>query len=80
MSRKVKGSNNWKQAVARVSKLHEKIANTRRDFHFKLAHRLCDQAGMIFAEDLGCKALAKSMLAKHCLDAGWGQFLNILEW
>lgn len=80
VSRKVKGSNHWKQAVAKVSKLYEKIANTRRDFHFKLAHRLCDQAGMIFAEDLDCKALAKSMLAKHCLDAGWGQFLNILEW
>lgn len=28
------------------------IADTRKDFHFKLAHHLCDQAGMIFVEDI----------------------------
>ncbi len=35
---------------------------------------------MIFAEELNLKALAKGMLAGHCLDAGWGSFLNILGW
>ena len=35
---------------------------------------------MIFAEDLNLKALAAGMLAKHCLNAGWGQFLQILEY
>ena len=34
---------------------------------------------MIFVEDLNCKALAAGMLAKHCLDAAWGQFFNILK-
>ncbi len=33
---------------------------------------------MIFAEDLNLVALGKGMLAKHCLDAGWGWFLEIL--
>lgn len=35
---------------------------------------------MVFAEDLSLRALASGMLAKHCLDAGWGQFLQILEY
>ncbi len=35
---------------------------------------------MIFAEDLNIKGLARGMLGKHCLDAAWGQFLNILKW
>ena len=35
---------------------------------------------MIFAEDLNLKATSRSMLAKHCLDAGWGGFLDILSW
>lgn len=35
---------------------------------------------MIFAEDLNLKALAAGMLCKHTLDAGWGQFLQILEY
>ena len=34
---------------------------------------------MVFAEDLNLKAMSKGMLRKHTLDAGFGQFLNILE-
>lgn len=34
---------------------------------------------MIFAEELNLKRLAKGMLGKHCLDAGWGQFLDTLK-
>ena len=79
VSRKVKGSNNRKKALFEVSKLHEKIANVRKNYHWELAHNLCDWAGMIFVEDLNLKGLAKGFLGKHCLDAGWGQFFNILE-
>ncbi len=79
VSRKRKGSNNRNKAQVKVSRLHERIRNTRKNYHWELAHNLCDWAGMIFAEELNIKALAKGMLSKHCLDAGWGQFLQILE-
>jgi len=79
VSRKVKGSNNRKKAQFKVSKLHERIANVRKDYHWLLAHNLCNWAGMIFAEDLNLKGLARGFLGKHCLDAGWGQFFQILE-
>jgi len=79
-SHKVKGSNNWRKAQQRVARLHEHIRDTRKDFHFKLAYQLCDQAGMIFAEDLNFKAWAKGMFSKHTLDAGFGEFLSILAW
>jgi len=79
VSRKKLGSNNRAKAQVKVSRLHERIANIRKNYHWKLAHNLCDWAGMIFAENLNLKALAKGMLGKHCLDAGWGQFLQILE-
>jgi len=74
------GSNNWRKAQQKVARLHEHISNTRKDFHFKTAHHLCNQAGMIFAEDLNLKAMSRGMLCKHTLDAGFGKFLNILEW
>ncbi|MEQ8956584.1 MAG: transposase, partial [Coleofasciculus sp. C2-GNP5-27] len=73
------GSNNRAKAQAKVSRLHERIANTRKNYHWELAHNLCDWADMIFAEQLNLKALGKGFLAKHCLDAGWGQFLDILR-
>ena len=79
VSRKVKGSNNRRLAQAKVSKLHETIANVRKNYHWLLAHNLCDWAGTIFVEDLNLKGLAKGFLGKHCLDAGWGQFFNVLE-
>lgn len=79
VSRKVLGSNNRKKAQVKVSQLHERIANTRKNYYWLLAHNLCDWAGMIFVEDLNLKGLARGTLRKHCLDAGWGQFFQILE-
>ena len=77
---KVKSSNNYRKAQKQIARLHEHIHNTRREFHFLTAHQLCDGVGMIFAEDLNLVALGRGMLAKHCLDAGWGGFLKILGW
>jgi len=77
---KVKGSNNYRSSQHKIRQLHEHIHNTRREFHFLVAHQLCDGVGMIFAKDLNLKATSRGMLAKHCLDAGWGGFLDILGW
>lgn len=80
VSRKKIGSKNWHKAQRKVARYHQHISDSRKDFHFKTAHHLCKQAGMIFAEDLNVKAMAKGMLCKHTLDAGFGQFLDILEY
>ena len=34
---------------------------------------------MVFVEDLNLVGLSRGILGKHCLDAGFGQFFNILE-
>jgi putative transposase len=78
--RKQKGSQNWEKAQLKVSKLHHRIANRRKNFHLKTAHKLCDQAQTIFAEDLNAKGLARGMLRKDCLDVSFGQFLSLLGW
>jgi putative transposase len=77
---KAKGSNNYRKAQDKIRRLHEHIHNTRREFHFLVAHELCSNVGMIFAEGLNLKATSRGMLARHCLDAGWGGFLDILGW
>jgi putative transposase len=86
VSRKRLGSNNWKKAQRKVAKLHEYVANCRKDWHRKLSHKLCNDAGMVFvvseagrSPDLNLVGLSRGMLGKHCLDAGFGQFFNILE-
>lgn len=73
-------SANWEKAQIKVARLHHHIANVRKDFHFKTAHKLCDQAETIFVEDLNTVALNRGMLRKDCTDASFGQFLDLLEW
>ena len=78
---KQKGSGNWLKLQRKIGRVHQRIADTRKDWHFKLAHHLCDGAGMMFVEDLDFRIMAKGMLGKHTLDAGLGQFTNqILPW
>ncbi|WP_315787943.1 transposase [Fischerella sp. JS2] len=79
LSRKNKGSNRRKKAIKRVAKTHLKVANQRKDFHYKTAIWLLNQSQVIAHENLNIKGLAKSMLAKSVTDAGWGQFLQILN-
>jgi len=79
VSRKRLGSNNWKKAQKKVAKLHEYVANCRKDWHRKLSHQICNDVGMVFVEDLNLVRLSRGMLGKYCLDAGFGQFFNILE-
>ena len=79
LSKKQKGSKNWHKAREKVAQLHEHIYNTRKNFHYQVAHHLCDQASIIFAEDLNLKAMSRGMLRKHALDAGMASFLEILK-
>ncbi len=81
LKRKDLGSNNSKKLQLKISKLHERISNTRKDFHFNIAHRLCDRGDVIVVEDLNLIGLSRGILGKHMLDAGHGRFLNqILPW
>ncbi len=79
LKHKKKGSNNRHKLGSKIARLHQRISDTRKDWHFKLAHKLCDGAGMIFVEDIDFRAWAKGMFSKHTLDAGFGQFLSILK-
>ncbi|MGH7998592.1 MAG: RNA-guided endonuclease InsQ/TnpB family protein [Brasilonema sp.] len=77
---KKKGSSNRHKLNRKIARLHQRISDTRKDWHFKLAHKLCNGAGMILVEDIDFRVWAKGMFCKHTLDAGFGQFVEILEW
>jgi len=80
LSRKQKRSKNYEKARIEVALLHHKIDNTRKDFHFKQAHALCDEGDMIFMEDLDYRITAKGFLGKQMLDGGFGQFRTITQY
>lgn len=80
LARCKKGSNRRRKAAKRVAKLHQHIANQRKDFHHKTALALVQKHGVIAVEDLSIKGIARTRLAKSVHDAAWGQFLTILQY
>ncbi|MFB2898470.1 RNA-guided endonuclease InsQ/TnpB family protein [Aerosakkonemataceae cyanobacterium BLCC-F50] len=74
------GSNNRQKLNLKIARLHQKISDTRKDFHLKTAQRICAQGDSIFVEDIDFRTWAKGMLGKHTLDAGFGQFFTILSY
>jgi putative transposase len=79
VTRKKIVSNNRQKSAEKLVLLHEYVANCRKDWHPKLSHQICDNAGRVLVEDLNLVGSKAAMLGKHCLDAGFGQLFNILE-
>jgi putative transposase len=96
LSRKVKFSNNWKKAKARLQRIHSQMANARRDFLHKVSTAISKSQAIVCIEDLrvrnmsksaagtadapGKNVRAKSALNKAILDQGWYEFRCMLEY
>ena len=65
MSSKKKDSNNRKRAGLDLARGHKRIANQRKDFHFKLAKELAEKYATICIEDLNLKAMQREPSPLH---------------
>lgn len=80
LSRCRRGSSTRKLVKKRVTTLHAKVRNTRRDMHHKVARSLVNRFGTIAVERLNTQGMVRNNgLARRISDAGWGQFINILS-
>lgn len=80
LSKKNKRSKNYEKARLQVERQHNHIAFKRKDYQYKLAHKLCDMGDSIFVEDIDFRIMAKGFLGKHTFDAAFGQFRTILKY
>jgi putative transposase len=78
VSRRKKESARRQKAAKPLGKQHKKVADKRKDFHFKTANYLLSKYDVVAHEELNVKGLARTKLAKSVLDAGWSSFLSIL--
>ena len=96
MARKVKFSQNWKKAKAKVTQVHIDIANARKDYLHKASHAISQNHAIVCIEDLQVRNMSKSSkgnaethgkqvrqksgLNRAILDQGWGEFRRQLDY
>ncbi|MCX6776969.1 MAG: RNA-guided endonuclease TnpB family protein [Candidatus Micrarchaeota archaeon] len=79
-SKKKRRSSNRKRAKVRIARLHEKVADTRRDFLHKLSTELVNDYSFIASERLASQEMAEQHYGKQIHDAGWNMFANMLAY
>ena len=81
VSRRKKGSKQWRKAVRQVARLHEKIKDQRSDHWHKLTRDLAEAHSLIVIEDLNLKFMNTNRhLALSSHDAGLGMFTQMLAY
>lgn len=59
---------------------HGKVARARRDYHHKQAFSLVRENQAVHIEDLNVAGMARNRrLARAIADAGWAQFVRLIE-
>ena len=96
LARKKKFSRNWRKQKARITALHRRIGNVRKDYLHKVSTTISKNHAMVVVEDLkvanmsasargtpeqpGSNVRAKAGLNKAILDQGWFAFRQMLDY
>lgn len=81
MARRKKGGSNWRKAARQVAVLHERVANSRREFWHQTTRRIINDYGNIAIEDLSLAFMTRNgNLSLSAHDAALGMFRRMLTY
>ena len=70
---KIKFSNNWKKLKEKINKIHQRIANARRDYLHKISTEISEKQALVVVEDLKVANMSKRSKSKQDSD---GKYLK----
>lgn len=81
LSKMQKGSKNRNKQRIKVARLHEKVANQRKDFLHKQSRQIANVYDCVCIENLDMKAMLQGLhFGKSISDNGWGMFTTYLKY
>ncbi|MEQ8156454.1 MAG: transposase [Clostridiaceae bacterium] len=81
LSKRMKGGKNRDKQREKVAKLHEKVANQRKDYLHKQSRQIANAYDAVVVEDLNMRGMAQGLkLAKSTNDNGFGMLRTFLEY
>ncbi|MCK9567760.1 transposase [Candidatus Pacearchaeota archaeon] len=83
LSRKIKGSANYRKLKLKLAILHEKICNRRDNFLHQLSKKIINDNQVIITEDLAVQTLMEksySSMSRNIGDVSWSKFVTMLKY
>jgi putative transposase len=81
LSRRTVGGANWYKAKIKVARIHEKIANARKDYLDKISTEIVKNHDIIGMEDLSVSNMLKNHnLAKSISEVSWTKFKIMIKY
>lgn len=81
LSKSQKVSRNRNKQRIKVARLHEKVANQRKDFLHKLSRKITNSYDAVCLEDLNMQGMSQALnFGKSVSDNGWGMFTVFLSY
>lgn len=73
-------SSNYYRQKHKVAKLHEKVANQRKDWLHKLSRQICNEYETIVVEDINLQTMSKMNHGKVVSDQGFGMLRQMIAY
>ena len=81
LSRQIKGSNNYLKTKKKISRLYEKLKNSRKHNIIEIVNKLVEEYDIIISEKLKIKEMSQNhYIAKNLLDASFRKICEKLSW